>query len=121
MPIVEIEIVLRPNESLRNGLPQELADALGAALDGPPGSTWVKLHTLAEEHYAESGGALTDIHPVFVSILKSALPAPEQMQIEIEAVADAVARLCDRPRENVHVLYEPEGRGRVAFGGRLTR
>jgi phenylpyruvate tautomerase PptA (4-oxalocrotonate tautomerase family) len=43
------------------------------------------------------------------------------MQIEVEAVTEAMARLFDRPRENVHVLYEPEGRGRVAFGGRLTR
>ena len=121
MPIVEIEIVLRPNESLRNGLVQELADALGAALDAPPGSTWVKLHTLAEEYYAESGGALTDIHPVFVSILRASLPPPEQMQIEVEAVTEAVARLCERPGENVHALNLPEGRGRVAFGGRLTR
>ena len=39
---------------------------------------------------------------------------------EAMAVAEAVGRVLARPRENVHVIYEPEATGRVAFGGTLV-
>jgi phenylpyruvate tautomerase PptA (4-oxalocrotonate tautomerase family) len=120
MPIVDIEIVLRPGEILRGSLAQELADGIGAALGAPEGSTWVKVRGLAREQYAESGGAPDDVHPVFVSILKSALPSPEQMKGEVESLVQVVSQICERPPENVHLVYQPEGRGRAAFGGRLV-
>ncbi|MEW5941647.1 MAG: hypothetical protein AB1750_18430 [Chloroflexota bacterium] len=121
MPILDIEIVLRPGETLPENLAQELADRLGSALDAPPGSTWVKARGLARDRYAESGGTPEDLFPVFVSILKSSLPSPERMEAEVDAVIGVVSRICARPRENVHVIYLPEGRGRVAFGGKLVR
>ncbi|HET9589503.1 MAG TPA: hypothetical protein VFO91_12015 [Anaerolineales bacterium] len=68
MPIVEVEIVRKPSEDLRDGVASELADGLGRIFDSPGGGTWVKVYGLAE---------------------------------------------------NIHVIYEPGTRGRVAFGGDL--
>jgi len=55
MPIVEIEIVLRPGEKLNDNAAGVIADELGIILGSHPGQTWVKLHTLAPERYAENG------------------------------------------------------------------
>ncbi len=44
MPIIEIEIMLKQNESIREDLASDLADKLGEILNSPRGTTWVK-HT----------------------------------------------------------------------------
>jgi phenylpyruvate tautomerase PptA (4-oxalocrotonate tautomerase family) len=53
MPILTIEIILRPNESLRRGLAAELADRAGEIFGSAPGETWVKLTTIPAGQYAE--------------------------------------------------------------------
>jgi hypothetical protein len=60
------------------------------------------------------------VRPVFVSILKANLPDEAVMAREVEALTTAVAQLCDRPPENVHIIYLPSGNGRVAFGGQIV-
>lgn len=119
MPIIEIEIVLKPNEILRDKMASEFADRLGEIFGSPKGGTWVKLYSLPESQYAENGGKEEGAYPVFVSVLKSKLPTHEDMQFEVERIASAVAQICERPPTLVHVIYEPEGSGRVAFGGKL--
>ena len=119
MPIVDIEIVLRANETLRKDMVSELADELGNIFHSPSGGTWVKVHCLPAERYAENGGTPTSVYPIFVTIIKSALPAPAEIQQEVEWITGSVAQICDRPSENVHVIYQSEGRGRVAFGGKI--
>ncbi len=121
MPIVEVEVILRPAETLRDELAQELADALGEALNTASGTTWVKVDGRTHNRYAESGGMTADTFPVFVTILKSSLPALEARTAEAERVTACVSRICERPSENVHIIYLPEGKGRVAFGGDLVR
>ena len=121
MPIVEVEIVLRPGETLCDDLAQELADGLGEAMNTASGSTWVKVEGLTRNRYAESGGMADDIFPVFVTILKSSLPELEERSVETERVTVCVSRICGRSPENVHIIYLPEGKGRVAFGGDLVR
>ena len=121
MPILHVEIVTRSGESIRPGLAQELADRTGGVFGSQPGGTWVKVHLLARDEYAENDNTAEDIFPVFVSILKAKLPAPNELQEEITRLTEAVAQVCDRPRENVHIIYQPEGTGRVAFGGRLVQ
>jgi phenylpyruvate tautomerase PptA (4-oxalocrotonate tautomerase family) len=120
MPILDVEIVLRPGEFLDPGLAQELADHVDLVFGTPPGRTWVKLRALAPEHYAESGGGLPQgVYPIFVSVLKGSLSPPDRLALEIAELTRAAAAVCHRPPENVHILYDPEAAGRVSFGGRL--
>lgn len=120
MPILDVEMVLRPGERLEPGLAQALASRAGEALAAPAGTTWVKVHALGAEHYAEDGGVPEGVYPVFVSVLKARWVEPAARQAEVARLTRAVAEACGRPAENVHLFYEPEGAGRVAFGGRLV-
>lgn len=120
MPILDIELVVNPEEPLPTGLAAQLADRAGAVFGGAPGTTWVKLHPILRHYYAENGVGLTEeVQPVFVNVLKAKLPSPAQLQTEAAQLAQIVAEVLQRPQENIHVLYQPEGAGRVAFGGRL--
>lgn len=119
MPILTLEIVLRPEETLPEDLASQLAQRAGDILRTPPGGTWVKLTPLAPSQYAENNLAAPEIYPVFVTVLKAHLPPSDALQTEITALTAAIAELCDRPPENVHLFYT-EGHGRVAFGGRLV-
>jgi hypothetical protein len=118
VPILEIEIVLRPRESLAADLASRIADAAGAVFASGPRGTWVRLRTLVPERYAESGAADPDVFPVFVSVLKAdySTQPPED---EPGRLAVVIAELCDRPTENIHILYQPDARRRIAFGGTL--
>jgi phenylpyruvate tautomerase PptA (4-oxalocrotonate tautomerase family) len=120
VPILEVEVVLRPGESLPAGLARELADRAGEAFDSAPGGTWVRVRALAREQYAENGG-VEGMYPVFVSVLKARLPTAWAMQAEISRLTALIARACARPPENVHIFYQPAGMGRVAFGGKLIQ
>ena len=120
MPIVEIEIVLKPNEIIQSETVEELADQLGEIFGSLQGTTWIKIYGLTQDHYAENGETPAGVFPVFVSILKSKLPAIEELQIEVESITRAVAQICGRPSEYVHVIYLPEGKGRLAFGGKIV-
>jgi phenylpyruvate tautomerase PptA (4-oxalocrotonate tautomerase family) len=86
MPIVDIEIVLRANEVIRQEIISELADELGDIFHLSPGKTWVKIQPLAADQYAESGGMSGDVYPLFVTV----------------------------------VIYQPDGKRRVAFGGKIV-
>jgi len=120
MPIVEIEIVLKPNEIIQREIVEELADQLGDIFGLPKGTTWVKVRGLAHDLYAENGGTPEGVFPVFVSVLKSILPVTGELQIEVESITGAVAQICGRSSKNIHLIYLPDGRGRVAFGGKLV-
>jgi len=120
MPIVEIEIILKPDEIIHSEMVEELANQLGEIFGSPKRTTWVKVYALERDNYAENGGALDGVFPIFISVLKSKLPATEEMQKEVEKITGAVAQICGRPSGNVHVIYLPEGRERVAFGGKLV-
>ena len=120
MPIVDIEIVLRANEATRQEMASELANELGEIFHSSPGGTWVKVHPLAADQYAENGGRLEGICPIFVTVMKSELASFEELQEEVLRITGVVAQICGRPSENVHVIYQPEGKGRVAFGGKLV-
>jgi len=117
MPIVEIEIVLKPNEIIQSETVEELANLLGGIFNSPKGTTWIKVRGLERDHYSENGGTPDGVFPVFVSVLKSILPGKDEIQREVEMITGAVAQLCGRPSGNVHVIYLPQGRGRVSFGG----
>ena len=119
MPILHVEIVTRPDETLPPNLAAALADRAGQIFNSEPGGTWVKVTFIASQNYAENLTPANELFPVFVSVLKAALPALPVLQAEAAQLAAAVAQVCNRPQENVHILYQPEGTGRVAFGGEL--
>ena len=119
MPILNVEIVTHQNEGIRPDLAMELANQAGEVFGSAPGSTWVKVYPIAAEHYAENMVASGSVFPVFVSVLKAKLPSPEPLQAEVTKLTAIIARVCNRPQDNVHIIYVPEIAGRVAFGGKV--
>src|SRR5262245_23141957 len=118
MPIVDVEIVLRPDETIRKEMVSELANELGDIFRSQPGGTWIKVHELPAEQYAENDRTQAGIYPIFVSVIKSKVGTADKMQKEVEQITGAVAQICGRSSENVHLIYQPEGKGRLAFGGK---
>jgi phenylpyruvate tautomerase PptA (4-oxalocrotonate tautomerase family) len=121
MPILEVEVVLKDGEVVDPRAAARIADAAAAVFGTPPGNTWVRLRTLLSSGYAEDAGGPPDgVFPVFVSVLKARSGAPGEMACEAERLTRAIAPILNRPPENVHILYEPDGAGRVSFGGKLV-
>ena len=69
MPIVDIEIVLKPDEAIADEMVSELADQLGKIFNSPKNGPWVKVHEIAGHHYAENEGKEQGVYPIFVSLL----------------------------------------------------
>jgi hypothetical protein len=121
VPILEVELILKPGEQLAASLTADLAKRAAEALESRAAGTWVKLRTLEPEEYAEGdGGPAAGVFPVFVSVLKVDVPGPDRLAVEVARLTEAIAAVCNRPPENVHILYLPPARGRVAFGGRIV-
>ena len=120
MPILEVQMVIEHDEILPDGLPAALANATASIFGAAPGNTWVRLTTIPTSEYAEDGGGLPEgVYPIFVSVLKARVGSPEQLQDEAARLTKAIAAVCKRPAENVHIIYEQGALGRVSFGGRL--
>jgi phenylpyruvate tautomerase PptA (4-oxalocrotonate tautomerase family) len=118
MPIVDVEIV--GPEPEEDGLAARLADMAGQVFESPPSGTWVRVRLLPRHFYAESHNPAPEgWRSVFVTVLKAQRPSGPALEAEVRALAEGVARVCGRPVENVHVLYEPDAHGRIAFGGHL--
>lgn len=120
MPILTIEIVARSGEKPQPELASKLADAAADAMRSP-GHTWVKLTHLPQGSYAEdSGSPQGDFYPVFVSVIVAEVPDSASLPAEVSRLTEAIAEVCERPAENVHVLYEASASGRQAFGGEIV-
>lgn len=116
MPVVDV-LWAGPPPAAPDELAAALADAIGDALQLPPGRVWLRLHPV---HHAENGGPLAGAPPVFVTLLHARPPVGEALKAEIAAVTAAVAAVAGRPRERVHLEYAAPGAGRIAFGSRLV-
>ena len=117
MPLLEIELV---GGQVAADAAQRIADAAAKVFEAAPQTTWVRVRTLAAGEYAENGGAEPGVAPVFVTVRKRANPQGETLRAEARSLTEAVARVCGRPKEQVHVCYEPAAAGRQAFGGELV-
>ncbi len=118
MPIIDVEIIT--SESLDGGLAAGIAEMAAQVFGGPPASTWVRVRSLPREQYAENGTATPEgWRAVFVTVRKARRPTGPALEAEVLALTEGVARVCGRPVENVHILYEPDAQGRIAFGGNL--
>jgi len=123
MPIVTVQCVQEKNTGpYDRKTVQSLSDALGEVFGSNPGTTWVKVQYLERSDYAENGGEFdAEFRPTFIEVLKRTLQDEETLANEAMAIADLVAQILATPTDNVHVVYLPEGAGRVAFGGNLVR
>lgn len=120
MPIIDIQVVGDVSPEARAGLASRLANRCGEALGSGPMQTWVRLAFLPREQYSENcGGPADGVLPVFVSLLQFAVPEGAARHDLAGSLTKAIAGCCDRPVENVHLLFQPPGKGRVAFGGKL--
>jgi len=122
MPLLEVTVVGNSLVQSRKGLAGRIAEAAGVVLKSGPGTTWVVLHHISSEDYAENAAASGGENaPVFVRVLKKDLPSESELTTEMKALTRAVAEVCGRDPDQVHVIYEPGAAGRVAFGGRLFK
>ena len=121
MPILDVEVVMRHGEALPAGLAADLADALGEVFAADPGELWVRLRDIPADRYAENEEGEDRPFPVFVTVREGSPPVGALLEARVAHITECVARLADRPPENVHVIVEPGLRGRVALGGRLVR
>ena len=120
MPIIDIEFVQERPGPIEPTLAGKLADALGRVFDIAPGGIWVRLRELPYGAYAENGVAKPP-KPVFVTVLASRPPEGELLEQRAGEITRVVAEHCGRPAENVHVLFEAPARGRISFGGKLSK
>jgi phenylpyruvate tautomerase PptA (4-oxalocrotonate tautomerase family) len=122
MPILDVQLVQVEGESPRAGLAGEIAEAAAEVLRAPKGRLWVRLSVLPIHRYAENGVRPVELpHPVFVTVLHAVLPGQAALAAEAQALAAVLASVIGCAKESVHIEYEPQGRGRVAFGGQLVQ
>lgn len=116
MPILEIEVVGQlATDPPTERLAERIAAAVGSALAVPSGQLWVKVRKLAASSYAENGPPQQTL-PVFAHLLVRTRD-PSVWPMRAEMIATAVADATARPREVVHVVFEPDATGRVFYGG----
>ena len=122
MPIVTVEVIAGADDAMAQDIAQSLADAIGRALESPPGQTWVRVRSVARHQYAENVASLDMAQlPVFVTVLKRQIPDRAKLEGEVAALTGAVAEVIGRPAACVHIEYAPAAAGRLAFGGVLVR
>ena len=122
MPIVTVEVIVDLDRTLNLNLAQSLANAIGRALDSPPGQTWVRLHVLGRNAYAENECVVeADALPVFVTVLMRQAPVGAELQAEVASLTRAVAQVVARREESVHVEFATAAANRLAFGGKLVQ
>ncbi len=120
MPILTVEIVGPMEPKRRMNLAGTLAEAAAEVFSSRPHGTWVRVHDLPITDYAENEGAHAGVYPVFVTVLKADRPEGEVLETETRLLTEAIAKVCDRPVANIHLLHLESARGRMAFGGKLV-
>jgi phenylpyruvate tautomerase PptA (4-oxalocrotonate tautomerase family) len=117
VPILDVEWLPTGDEPA--DLAQTIANAAARVFGSPPAGTWVRLWPLSPGAYAENGTA-TPPPAVFVHVLARRASIPDRERCATELAA-SLAACIGRPREHVHVIFEPDAEGRVYFGGKPDR
>lgn len=120
MPIVNIQAVVN-EEKFSPEQVQMVSDQLGDLFKAGVANTWVKVLYLDRTDYAENQSQVaSEVQPTFVEVLKYALGDETKLAAEAAKIAGIVGKALGRPIDNVHVIFSPGGKGRVAFGGKLV-
>lgn len=118
MPIINVEIVGSISANA-NYVSQNLADVAGKIFQSGPGQTWLKLTFIPFDNYAENNIARPLEGPTFVSIImKDPLDDNEKAQLALN-LAKEIGQILNRSIDKIHVYFNLEARGRIAFGGKL--
>jgi len=121
MPILNVKVIGELPDSIRKGLARRLADAAAEVLKSGPQQTWVTVQVVRREDYAENAdGQAQGTQPVIASLIKRQVPRGRVLGEEVTALTQAIAAACGRSPEHTHIIYEPAGGGRIAFGGDLV-
>ena len=56
---------------------------------------------------------------MIVSILQAQRPEGAELSKLAFKLTQAIASACERPPENVHLIFEPDAAGHIAFGGQV--
>ncbi|MBL6991336.1 MAG: hypothetical protein ISR65_16250 [Bacteriovoracaceae bacterium] len=120
MPILDVQII-GDCDFLKDGIAQKIANKAGEILGTSDGRTWVKLEYLSQENYAENGLSSNELRPVFIELLKRDNPTDEEKESIAENFAIEIGKLLNRPQENIHTYFLPEGFKSMAFGGKLIK
>ncbi|MEM7247401.1 MAG: hypothetical protein AAF533_18825 [Acidobacteriota bacterium] len=121
MPILDIEIEAERDDEIAPDLAERLASVAGRVLETPPGRTWVRVHRLSRCRHAENDEELpVDARPTFVRLLLARWPDEARRSELATRLTAEVAAACDRPADNLTLIFEPPAAGRIAFGGRLV-
>ena len=117
MPIIDVELIaLDAPKNLKN-LTQNLTNSAAIILNSPNGQTWLKLHFLPLNQYAENGGVPEDFKSLFVSLLlKNNLSEDKRSEIAFK-LCESFSTITHFPKDHIHILFLPEGSGRMVFGG----
>lgn len=120
MPIVDVELVAA--DAVDRELAKKLADMAGEVFGSPPAGTWVRVRLLPQYLYAENDTAEpAGWRSVFVTVRKAQRPTGAALEAEVRALTAGIAQVCNRPVESIHILYEPDALGRIAFGGSVRQ
>ena len=117
MPIVDITLI--GETRVAPTLCTELARAIGQALGAAGGTVWVTLTQRPAGDYAENGPPPSPL-PVFIHVLTHG-DDPSSRAARAQAIAGAAAATLDRPTDCMHVIFEPDAKGRVYLGGRASQ
>lgn len=120
MPILDVEYIYESGEKVPADAAQRIANLAAKIYRTSPGATWVKLKRLEKKNYAENSTSIEDTpSPVFVKVLKKKLGTDVELQSEAKELASGIGSILNRVTENIHIKFESEGLGRIAFGGNL--
>ncbi len=129
MPVLEVELIGEVASETRRGLAARIAESVAAVLKAEPQSVWVRLRFTPSTDYAENSVPAPGVsvaqdalsaQPIFVKVVQRAWPSKDAMKREARGLAAAIGDACHRQTEDVHIIYEPPGAGRVAFGGSMV-
>ena len=121
MPILDIEIVSpESTQKFSAEMTQSLTNAVAQVFGAPQGTVWVKVRIIPSAQYAEDNATPVGVYPVFVTVLKSRVPKDSELENEISQLTKSIAHVLNRSVKNIHIFYESDGAGRVAFGGKLV-
>jgi phenylpyruvate tautomerase PptA (4-oxalocrotonate tautomerase family) len=126
MPFLEVQIVGEPSGAPTQTLAARLAEASAEVWRGKHGSTWVSIHIIPLDGYAEKlGGAGASSPdpasaPVYVRISSLDVEEGEALASDAAALTRVVAAACGRPEKSIRILFQPALRGRIAVGGQLV-
>lgn len=120
MPILDIGIVTSDSyKAYPVDLTQSLVDEVARVFKTLQGTIWGKVHFIPPGQYAEDHGTPLGLYPVFVTAIKSGIPKGGVLIDEITKLTQVIAKALNHPDTNIHIIYQPDCGGRIAFGGKV--